>query len=210
MESPPTLTASQLTERLIAISGSPFRARITGFPACGKTTLARLLATQMPALQHIESESWIYPLEYRKQHDLSGAHPDAYNIAEAAKCLSEYMNGGSISLPFYDHSIGVHQPGPVLHFSKEFPVLLDGTLFSLEQFDRFVPICFFLRPLDLDDWLTVSVKRDVETRFFNQAEAIRHNMRKTRDLDLVLQRSPNAIIVGCTLAPTGYAYTLPI
>ena len=191
------VTAQTLVEKLIGRIGRPFRCRITGFPACGKTTLSKLISEQIKGIGHLESESWMYSLEYRKQRDLSGSHPDGYEIEKAVKEIRAFLRGETIFMQYYSHQIGDRLHGSSITPIEGSPMILDGTPFSLSEFDALVPSCIFLRPASLEDWLQASIRRDVETRYFSKAEATRHNMRKARDMEIVLTRSPNAHIVTC-------------
>ena len=193
------MTAEHFTETLIKAIAAPFRLRITGFPACGKTTLSRIIATRIPEIVHIESEAWIHSLDYRKTRDLSGAHPEGYEIHQALLDIKAFISGKSIRMRKYDHHIGDRTEVSLLASPPGVPLILDGTLFSLNEFDSLIPDCIFLRPAVFEDWLRASIKRDVEQRFFSEAEATRHNMRKARDLQLVLERSPRARCVTCHL-----------
>jgi|ERR1044072_3830363 uridine kinase len=205
-KNPSMMTAEQLVDSLISEIGSPFRIRIGGFPACGKTTLSNLFKDRIPYIRHIEAEAWILPLEQRKTLDLSGAHPDGYERDRSIREIAFFLRGGPLALTTYDHKIGDHVPGSVLTAEPDVPVVLDGTLFSLQDYDGIVPACIFLKPRRLGEWLQASIRRDVDTRFFSEAEATRHNMRKARDLQKVLDQSPQARVVTCNISADHYSY----
>lgn len=171
----------------------PYRIRIGGYPACGKTTLCQLLAELLPESVHIQSEAWILPLEERKARDLSGAHPDAYDIGKSLRDLDALLAGSSVVIHTYDHGLGFHSDGTVVTVKQDSPLILDGTPFTLSEYDGYGSQSIFLAPADIDDWLERAIERDVRTRHFSQSEATRHNMRKARDLDLVWRRSPDSL-----------------
>lgn len=202
------LTAEQFAERLINELGRPFRLRITGFPACGKSTLSSLLRRRIPNLKHIESEAWIHSLNYRKKLDLSGAHPEGYERERSVKELHSFLRGTDLLVQRYDHHLGARVDGVVITSERAMPVILDGTLFSLSDYDHLVPPCIFIRPRSLEEWLKVSIRRDVETRSFSEAEATRHNMRKVRDIEDVLRSNPNADVVTCDMSSSTYYYEI--
>lgn len=200
------LTAEALVSLLIASTRLPFRYRITGYPACGKTTICGRLAQQLPDMCHIEAEAWIYPLSFRKAHDLSGSRSESYNAAAAVHDIQSLLNGQSVSLPIYDHHLGAHAKSFLMQGGSCKSIVLDGTLFSLFEFDVLVPPCIFLRPENLEVWLEVAVRRDVEARAFSYSEATRHNMRKARDMEDILLRSPRATVLNCRLSDSGIYY----
>lgn len=194
---PEMITAEEMVKKLIQYLGNPFRLRITGFPACGKTTIAKMIKDHIPIITHFESESWMYSLAYRKDRDLSGSHPESYEVEKALKEIQSFMQGNSITIGHYDHHAGDRNRYSVVLSNPNAPVVLDGTPFSLTEFDDLIPTCIFLQPFSLEDWLQASIRRDVETRFFSKAEATRHNMRKAKDMELVFKHSPKAKIVTC-------------
>jgi uridine kinase len=203
---PTVITAEKLVENLIQEIGSPFRLRITGFPACGKTTISKFVQRRIPKIAHLESEAWMYSLNYRKDRNLSGSHPDGYEIERAVKEIRSFLQGKSITIQHYDHRIGDRIDGSVVAPEPGAPVILDGTPFSFADFDNLVPACIFLQPASLEEWLKASIRRDVETRFFSKAEATRHNMRKAKDMELVLKRSPKARVVACHIPSMLYDF----
>jgi uridine kinase len=200
------MTAEQFTARLIGEIGNPFRVRIAGYPACGKTTISKLLMSRLPGAKHVESEAWICSLAYRKNRDLSGANPEGYERQRSVLELRAFFHGIPLSVEHYDHHLGERIAGHALESTPDMPVILDGTLFSLADYDDLVPACVFLRPASLEEWLEASIRRDVETRSFSKSEAVRHNMRKARDIEDVFARSPMARVVTCHISPNSYYY----
>jgi uridine kinase len=203
------VTAEELASKLIAEIGSPFRLRIGGFPACGKTTISNLLRTRIPSLKHIESEAWILPLVDRISLDMSGANPNGYERQRSIEDLEQFLDGRPLTLTTYDHKIGDHIPGQIIRSEPNVSFILDGTLFSLADYDKIAPACILLKPKKLEDWLQASIRRDVDTRYFSEAEATRHNMRKARDLQQVIEDSPAARVVLCSFSPDAYLYEYP-
>jgi hypothetical protein len=145
-------------------------------------------------------------LAHRKVHDLSGANPDGYERQRSIDEIRAFLQGTSLPLERYDHHLGKRISGQLVQSERNMPVVLDGTLFSLADYDDLIPTCIFLRPASLDDWLAASIRRDVETRSFSQAEAVRHNIRKAHDLEDVLAQSPQARVVTCHISPQSYYY----
>jgi len=199
-------TAADVASILFSLDCSPIRIRIGGYPACGKTTLSRKIIDRSKRALHVESESWILPLVDRKTRDLSGAHPESYDIPRAVNDLHSLINARPVYLPTYSHKLGSHDGGQMVEMLPNWDLVLDGTPFTLCEFDDFSTLCLFLVPASFEDWLTQAIQRDVETRFFTRAEATRHNMRKARDLELVWVRSPRALSVKCHLSPPEYYY----
>lgn len=203
---PAMTTAEGLVKKLIEDIAHPFRLRVTGFPACGKTTISKLIQNLIPTIAHLESESWMYSLAHRKGRDLSGSHPKGYEIKKAVKEIRSFLQGDIITIHHYDHQAGDRVKSSIVVPDLDSPVVLDGTLFSLAEFDDLIPACIFLRPFSLEDWLEASIRRDVKTRFFSKAEATRHNMRKARDMELVFNRSPKAKVVTCHISSMLYNF----
>lgn len=201
------IKAENIVDYLIQKAGSPFRLRVTGFPACGKTTISKLVRSRISDIVHIESEAWIYSLSFRKSKDYSGSHPDGYDLEAAVRDIRSLLQGKRIFIQNYDHRVGDRTDGSFLEPAIDSPIILDGTPFSLSEFDDLVPTCIFLRPSSLEDWLHASIKRDVEKRYFSEAEATRHNMRKARDMELVLERSPKAQVITCHIPQMMYDIT---
>lgn len=199
-------TSADIAAALYALGSNPLRVRIGGYPACGKTTLSRQLSDHLGGALHIQSESWIIPLAERRAKDLSGAHPESYDTARALTDLALLLEGTPTYLAHYSHKLGRHDGGETVHMLPSGHLVLDGTPFTLHDFDVFSDLCLFLVPARFEDWITQAIERDVQTRFFTKAEATRHNMRKARDLDLVWSRSPQAMSVKCHLSSSQFYY----
>lgn len=184
-----------------------FRIRIGGYPACGKTTLSQELARRLPWSVHIQAESWLLPLEDRKARDLSGAHPEGYDLQRSVNDLDIVLKGLPVFLSTYNHRLGRHDGGTTVTMRLDGSLILDGTPFTLADYARFGDLSLFLVPASLEDWLARAIDRDVRARYFSKSEATRHNMRKARDLELVWRRSPGALRVRCQFS-TPYRYDL--
>jgi uridine kinase len=199
-------TSTEFASILSSMNCVPLRIRIGGYPACGKSTLSRQIVDRLDGAIHIESESWILPLAERKIKDLSGAHPESYDIAKAVLDLGALLNGAPIHLPSYSHELGRHDGGLTVRMPRAGHLILDGTPFTVHEFDSICAFCLFLVPAHFEDWIAAAIERDVESRFFTRAEATRHNMRKARDLDLVWSRSPQAVAVKCYISSEEFHY----
>jgi uridine kinase len=183
--------------------------RIAGFPSCGKTTISRQISKRVPNTIIIESEAWIYSLRFRIERDLSGAHPGSYDLVKCCSDLENFFAGKEINLKHYDHEIGDHGGESVMRLSDNTGVVLDGTPFSLEMFEKFAKPCVVFYPKDYNRWLEMSVNRDVTTRFFSHSEATRHNMRKARDIEKLLRDCQGYTVVYCLLDQKEFLYEVP-
>lgn len=199
-------TIDQLADHLIQKNREPLRLRVTGFPSCGKTTLSQLIIKKLPNVKHIESECWIYSLSYRKKKDLSGAHPESYNLSKCCEDINKLLKGQEIKLNQYRHAIGKHDGYIRMKMRSEDGLILDGTPFFLSCFEVFAGMGVFLHPKNYEKWLEISITRDVSTRYFSFSEATRHNMRKARDIELVWKQSQNCIVVLCDLEKQNIIY----
>lgn len=199
-------TSTEFVSALLEVAPKPLRIRIGGYPACGKTTLSQMLADGGKRGLHIQSEAWILSLAERRTRDLSGANPEGYHIARAVADLRAMIGGNAVYLSSYSHKLGRHDGGQPCRIPPSGNLVLDGTPFTLSEFDAFSELCLFLVPVMFEDWLTSAIERDVQTRFFTRAEATRHNMRKARDLELVWSKSPAAVSVKCHLTSSEFLY----
>lgn len=160
------LNTDGLADWLLTKTEQPLRLCIAGFPSCGKSTLSNKIIRQINKTKIIESESWLHPLAYRIKKDISGSHPDSYDLNKCCRDLQALLNGKTIRIPQYSHKIGASNESIEIKIDSEDGVILDGTPFSLSCFNKFHNLGIFLHPKDYDIWLKTSIERDVSSRYF--------------------------------------------
>lgn len=200
------LNINGLTDWLLEKTIRPMRISIAGFPSCGKSTISNRITNKIDNTIIIESEYWLRSLRYRVENDLSGSHPDSYDLKKCCRDLYCIYNGESVQLPQYSHKIGASCGFIEIKIDPKENVILDGTPFSLSCFNEFHNLSIFLYPKNYNIWLEISIERDVSTRYFSRSEATRHNMRKAKDLEFVRNDSTNSIFIGCHLNKQDFIY----
>lgn len=152
---------------------------IAGYAACGKTTISREIGL-MKGAGVIPAEIWFYDRNTNLCPKLSGAHPKRYDIAKSVEDVSRLVRGEQIIAGEYDHGTCTFKS------YKEFRVgnsyVLDGTIFSLEVFSRFVRNVYYLEPVDVEQWIQFAAHRDVVERGFEMSRAVAKNRLKHRDM----------------------------
>ena len=200
------LNIDGLTDWLLTKIKQPMRICIAGFPSCGKSTLSNKIIRQINKTKIIESESWLHPLNYRIKKDISGSHPDSYDLKKCCSDLQAIFCGKTVHLPQYSHKIGTSNESIAIKIDSEDGVILDGTPFSLSCFNKFHNLSIFLYPKDYDIWIETSIERDVSTRYFSRSEATRHNMRKAKDMEIIRKDSTSSMFIECILNKNGFIY----
>lgn len=156
--------------------------RIAGYPCCGKTVLSNLLQMYSDRCVVLEAEHWIYPLKERIRNGLSGSNSSSYNIKKCVDDLNELLINKQIKVGNYSHHEGDHTSQKDISLNNKSLIILDGTIFSLSEFDCFSDLCFNIIPEDIELWLKHAIQRDLNERFFSVEEAINHNKRKLADM----------------------------
>lgn len=174
----------------------PIVLAIAGYPALGKSTLSNTVASSCHPLNCfiIQSESWIKPWEVRMQLDVSGSHPNAYELSDAVADITAFLNGTSISFRNYSHQTGnlIDSVDPSTLGATSL-VILDGTPFSLPKFRPLIDHVYFITPKCNNDWLEFAIHRDKIERNFSYNDAKRHNLRKLPDMLDVYKSSITSI-----------------
>jgi uridine kinase len=170
--------------------------RIAGYPSCGKTTLSNKIKSKVNNCIIIEAEHWIYSLEHRKRINLSGSNPKSYNIGQCVKDIEKLLKNRKLELNVYSHLKGDHDRTKTVELNPNDIIILDGTIFSLPDFDFLSKNCYSLYPGDYEKWIAHVVNRDINERYFTKNEAIQHNRRKYDDM-LELNNSDYCFFIKC-------------
>ena len=163
--------------------------RVSGYPACGKTTLSKVIKEKLTDCIIIEAEHWIYPLQYRIDRKISGSNPKSYDIKKCITDLKRLLIDFSITVNEYSHEAGDFIQQQKLIIKGTSTIVLDGTIFSRPEFDIFSDTCVFIIPEDQDVWMNYSVKRDLTERYFSYGHALLHNRNKLLDLQEFYQHN---------------------
>ncbi len=170
--------------------------RIAGYPCCGKTVLSNLLQSNHDNCVILEAEHWIYSLKERISQGISGSNVNSYNIEKCIHDINELLLNKQIKVGIYSHHEGYHTSQKTISLNKKSLIILDGTIFSLPEFDCFSDSCFNIIPEDFELWLNHAVQRDLHERFFSDEEATNHNKRKLADMKK-LNNSERCKFINC-------------
>jgi uridine kinase len=155
---------------------------IAGFAACGKTTISENIQN-MGEHKVVHAEHWFYDYKSNRFPQLSGANPLRYDLKMASYDISKIIEGEQVSLGEYNHQTRGFEKFKKFKTNKI--LIFDGTIFSLEQFAKFYNKAFFFKPADNKDWLEFAAKRDVEERGFNIEDALKKNLKKLDDMNML-------------------------
>lgn len=183
---------------------------MAGWPAVGKSTLAKSVVEELPTALHLEAESWIYPVAYRERRDLSGSNPLSYATTDAIAQLRQLLQCEMpIELGQYCHGAGRIVSTRRLSAPRSTPYVLDGTLFSVADFAEFADLRFFIYPADHQEWLEIASQRDVNERGFPSTAARRKNVAKRDDMLRLQDQATGARFIEWSVGTgTGFEYLL--
>lgn len=163
---------------------------ITGFPTCGKSTIANILRDRSPQVAVIEAEHWLLPLRERRALGFSGAHPRSYDLERTLADLTTLSHGETLNLPTYSfltHSLSERDS---IRIEAHSPIILDGCIFLDRLFTSLISKSILLLPASIEHWIDNCVYRDIRERNFEPEFSKHHTCSKMRDMIDLLEASP--------------------
>lgn len=189
--------ANYLLEYCHSRSNGRFRIAISGFPACGKSELAKRIATNAKKIACVETTYWVLDFDNPSRLHFSGVSPEAHNMHRLVSDLKRLELGRTVTVKPYNHLTGRHDATNIALSTEgaKVTVLVGCVLMD--------PLCAdlydYLAVLFPDSeavWLANSVNRDLHVHSWHSRDfesATSYSRQKFEDSCLLFRRGSHLI-----------------